>query len=71
MDASGGHGTRLTTVRLQTLLADRPRKSVSRVAAVDDRPFPSGPASAETLDVITSYSIHYTKLYDRVFSRFR
>jgi len=49
MDASGGHGTRLTTVRLQTLMADRPRRSVSRVAAIDDRPFPSGPESAEAL----------------------
>ena len=49
MDASGGHGTRLVTVRLQTLLHDRPRKSASRITAIDDKPFPNGRKSAEML----------------------
>lgn len=52
VDASGGHGTRLTTVRLQTVLAEHPRKSVSRITAIDERPFPNGPMSAETLHLV-------------------
>jgi Zn-dependent protease len=51
MDGSGGHGTGLMTVRLQTLLEDRPRKSASRVTAIDGKPFPNGRKSAEILQL--------------------
>lgn len=48
-DASGGHGTHHTNIRIQTLLEDRPRHSACRICAVDGKPFPNGRDTAEII----------------------
>jgi Zn-dependent protease len=49
VDASGGHGTHLTTVRCETLAEERPRFRATRIREIDDSPYPFGRGMIEAL----------------------